>query len=166
MSVSRIKKAPIDVLSQIEKAFQNQTGWKFEKISDIELSAIATQNNQVFHFLFYLSHDTHSLHIACALDEDLPAIDAGQMASFVTLVNQRLWLGHFGMCAETTSPNFSYTMLLKTDEVIDPNQIRTVTKEAINELPEFYQTVQKYILESDSAPSLQHELLDEVMGCA
>lgn len=117
----------------------------FDRSGDGDL--LAESSGMWSNYRLWLSwqEDLGGLTISCAMDTKLPKQSLLKVYSLLAVVNERMWLGHFGIDSETSQVMFRHAMLLKEDSGISSEQIQDMLDIAIQECERFYPALQAVV---------------------
>lgn len=99
---------PIDLVEELA----HQHDWIFDRSSDDELSLSIEGRWSDYHVSFNWREDLEGLHLACTFDVRVPLNRRGAVSELVTLINERLWSGHFDLWKREGTVLFRNTLLL------------------------------------------------------
>ncbi len=139
MSASSVHEAeetgnPLDLVEDLVEANQ----WPSERSGDDEMM-IEIPGRWCGYRLFFLWQDEFSaLQFCCRTDVQMPEDQRLVMADLLTLVNERLWLGHFDMASDDLTPMFRYTSLLRGIPSASPELIEDLIEIAVIESDRYY----------------------------
>ena len=82
---------PIDIVEQ----FVTGQGWHFRRVEDDEMAAEFRGKWCDYSLHFCWSQELSAFHFTCAFDIKIPVHKESEVSALLSLVNDRLWLGHF-----------------------------------------------------------------------
>ena len=71
--------------------------WSFERASDDEITILVTGKWTDYQVSYTWMGDIEALHLACAFDLRVPERRRGEVQALISLINERLWVGHFDL---------------------------------------------------------------------
>ena len=145
--VGGLGSTPLDQVEAILHANQ----WQFTRLSADELCMDLQGEHSDYAVFFLWDEALDSLQICVQMDVDVRAVPKAQLFESVMKVNDKLWLGHFDVPAQSFKPSLRYTALLKGDEDHNIAQI----EDALNALllqSEQYSVVFKADVSSGAQP--------------
>ena len=86
--------ALVNPLENIEHVL-GVNGWPYERMSDEEISATVKGKWCEYFLRFYWQEEGQILQLACILDLTVPEDRKQQVYETLSILNERLWLGHF-----------------------------------------------------------------------
>ena len=82
---------PLDVVERLATG----NDWSFERASDDEITILVTGRWTDYQLSYTWMGDIEALHLACAFDLKVPERRCAEVQALITLINERLWVGHF-----------------------------------------------------------------------
>jgi hypothetical protein len=71
--------------------------WSFERLSDDEITILATGRWSDYQVSFTWMMDIEAMHLACAFDLRVPERRRTEVQQLISLINEQLWVGHFDL---------------------------------------------------------------------
>jgi hypothetical protein len=148
---------PLDVIEQIIGANE----WAFERRSDGEMAAEAPGKWCDYGLFFSWSQEISAMHFSCAFDLKVPAGKRDKLFELLSLANEKLWIGHFGLESEEGVPVFRHSVLLRGAPGASAESLEDMVDIAMTECERFYPAFQ-FVLWGGKAPAdaLQAAMLD------
>ncbi len=84
---------PLDVVERLAAGHD----WSFERASDDEITILVTGRWADYQLSYTWMRDIEALHLACAFDLKVPERRRGEVQGLISLINERLWIGHFDL---------------------------------------------------------------------
>ena len=85
--------------------------------------------------------ETGFLQYNCYMDVRIPDRSSAAIAELMTLVNERIWLGHFEIWGEEQVPLFRVVQPLRGSRLV-PEQVEDIMTSLFHEVERFYPAVQ------------------------
>jgi hypothetical protein len=82
---------PLDVVERLAAG----NDWSFERSSDDEITILVTGRWTDYQLSYTWMGDIEALHLACAFDLRVPERRRAEVQALISLINERLWVGHF-----------------------------------------------------------------------
>ena len=82
---------PLDVVERLATG----NDWSFERASDDEITILVTGRWTDYQLSYTWMSDIEALHLACAFDLRVPERRKADIQALISLINERLWVGHF-----------------------------------------------------------------------
>ena len=129
---------PIDMLEELVAVNE----WRHERSGDEEMVVEFRGQWCEYRMFFVWQEDLGALYFSCLLDMKIPAGKRPPVAELLSMINERLWLGHFDLCSEEAAPMYSHTVLLRGTSGIVAEQLEDLLETAIAECERFYPAFQ------------------------
>ena len=150
---------PLDTLEEIVTT----NDWAFERASSEEmLVEVAGRwcNSRMF---FYWQDEVSALQFSCQFDMKVPAPKKAVVHELLAIINERLWLGHFDLDSEASTPTFRQTTLLRGAQGASVEQLEDLIDIALTESERFYPAFQFAVWGGKSAgEAVSAAILDTV----
>ena len=91
------------------------------------------------------------MQFSCQYDMRVPANRRQAVFELLALINERLWLGHFDVDSEESTPMFRQTTLLRGAQGASVEQLQDLVDIALTECERFYPAFQFVIWGGKSA---------------
>jgi len=82
---------PLDVVERLATG----NDWSFERASDDEITILVAGRWTDYQLSYTWMSDIEALHLACAFDLRVPERRRAEVQALISLINERLWVGHF-----------------------------------------------------------------------
>ncbi|OAN48148.1 hypothetical protein A6A04_05175 [Paramagnetospirillum marisnigri] len=151
---------PVDMVERIVSA----NDWAFDRRSDEELAAEVPGQWCNYSLYFAWREDMGAMHFTCAFDMKVPTPKRTAICELLALINEKLWLGHFGLWDEDCVPMFRHTSLLAGGAGLSPEQVEDLMDLAVAECERFYPAFQFVIWGGKSAREAVAASLLETAG--
>lgn len=129
---------PLDLMEQVIGLYE----WEFERLGPSEMAAQAPGRWCDYTLYFTWSEELSALHLSCVLDLRSPQARRTDVNELVALANNRLWVGHFAIEAETGTPSFRHTLLLRGLRTLPGESMEDLIDIAVGECERFYPAFQ------------------------
>jgi len=151
---------PLDLVEQVVTA----NDWIFDRRSDEELAVEVPGQWCNYSLYFAWREDMGAMHFTCAFDMKVPDIKRSQIFELLASVNEKLWLGHFGLWEEEGVPMFRHTSLCRGGVGLAPEQVEDLVDLAVTECERFYPAFQFVIWGGKTAKEAIAASLLETVG--
>ena len=84
---------PLDVVERLATG----NDWSFERASDDEITILVSGRWTDYQLSYTWMGDIEALHLACAFDLRIPERRCGEVQALISLINERMWVGHFDL---------------------------------------------------------------------
>lgn len=150
---------PMDMVEQVVTA----NDWAFDRRNDEELAAEVPGQWCNYSLYFAWREDMGAMHFTCAFDMKVPEAKRAPIYELLATINEKLWLGHFGLWDDDGIPMFRHTSLLRGGAGLSPEQLEDLVELAVSECERFYPAFQFVIWGGKSArEAVAASLLDTV----
>ena len=119
--------------------------WVFDRPADGELIAEMSGAWCNYRIWFTWQEDSGGLTLSCALDSKLPKQSVAKVYPLLSLVNEKLWLGHFDICSDDNSVLFRHSLLLSEGAGTTSEHLQQLLDIAISECDRFYPAFQSVV---------------------
>ncbi len=148
---------PLDVMEQIVTANE----WAFDRRSDSEMAAEAPGKWCDYGLFFSWSTEISAMHFSCAFDMKVPAAKRDKLFELLSLANEKLWIGHFGIDSDDGVPVYRHAVLLRGAPGASAESLEDMVDIALTECERFFPAFQ-FVLWGGKSPAeaLQAAMLD------
>ncbi|MCC7427341.1 MAG: YbjN domain-containing protein [Alphaproteobacteria bacterium] len=146
---------PLDIVEQIVAANE----WAFDRRSDEEMAVEVPGKWCDYSLFFSWCGEISAMHFSCALDIKVPGNRRAAIYELLSVANEKLWLGHFGLWSEEQVPVFRHSMLLRGARGASVESLEDLVDIALTECERFYPAFQ-FVLWGGKAP---HDALASAM---
>ncbi|MCH8347409.1 MAG: YbjN domain-containing protein [Proteobacteria bacterium] len=151
--------ALVNPLENIEHVL-GVNGWPYERMSDEEISATVKGKWCEYFLRFYWQEEGQILQLACILDLTVPEDRKQQVYETLSILNERLWLGHFEIWDEDNVIMFRHASLAEDGaNGISSSNSSMLMEIALTECERFYPVFQ-FVAWNDNSSA---EALDAAM---
>ena len=91
---------PIDVLEELVNANE----WRFDRSGDDEMVVEVPGRWSELRLFFVWQEDLSAMYFSCLFDLRVPEKKRVAAAELLSLINEKLWLGHFDLCSDELVP--------------------------------------------------------------
>lgn len=151
---------PLDVIEQV--VITND--WAYDRRAEDELAVEIPGQWCNYSLYFAWREDMAALHFTSAFEMKVPAHKRGSVYELLAIINEKLWLGHFGLWEEEAAPMYRHTLLLRGAASMMPEQVEDLVDIAIGECERFYPAFQFVVWGGKSARDAVSASLLETMG--
>ena len=138
---------PLDLLEEIVEAYN----WVFERLNDDELSITVQGSWSDYSVSVTWSGEMAGLHIACALETRIPPHKSETLTQLLTMINERLWAGHFDHWREEGLVVYRNSLLLGGGAEAAAGQLDHLVRIAVDACERHYAAVQ-YVVWAGKRP--------------
>jgi len=99
---------PLDVVERLAAG----NDWSFERASDDEITILVTGRWTDYQLSYTWMGDIEALHLACAFDLKVPERRRAEVQALISLINERLWVGHFDVWTKEGLVMYRHALVL------------------------------------------------------
>ncbi len=132
---------PLDVVEQIVEF----NDWTFDRRNEQEMAVQVPGTWCDYSLYFAWNDEIGAMHFTCAFDMRVPTERRAPVFELLANVNERLWMGHFGMWADEGLPMFRHAIPMRGIQVPTLEQIEDLVETALMECEKFYPAFQYVI---------------------
>ena len=119
---------PLDVVERLAAGHD----WSFERASDDEITILVTGKWTDYQVSYTWMGDIEALHLACAFDLRVPERRRGEVQALISLINERLWVGHFDLWTNEGILMFRHALVLAGGTEASGKQCEAVLGSALD----------------------------------
>lgn len=151
---------PLDILEE----FASAQGWPSMRAADDELVAEPSRRWCAYRLHFLWQPELSALHMHCGIDIRVPAEKRRDINDLLAITNERLWLGHFEICSEDSTPTFRHTLLTRGQLAPGAEQLEDLIEAALEECDRYYPAFQFVLWAGRPAEDAISAALVETVG--
>jgi hypothetical protein len=151
---------PLDVIEQVVVT----NDWVYDRRADDELAVEVPGQWCNYSLYFAWREDMAALHFTAAFEMKVPPHKRPPLYELLAIINEKLWLGHFGLWEEEGAPMYRHTLLLRGASSMVPEQVEDLVDIAIGECERFYPSFQFVVWGGKSARDAVSASLLETVG--
>lgn len=129
---------PVDVVEQM--AALNE--WSFDREDEDEISIVVKGRWTDYHVAFTWLPDVEALHLACAFDLKAADRRRAELINLVALINEQLWIGHFGLWESEKVMIYRHSLLLAGGIPPNRSQCEAALQSAVQACERYFQAFQ------------------------
>jgi hypothetical protein len=138
--------------------------WAFDRNSDDEIAFQVPGNWCSYSLFFAWNEDVGAVHFSCAFDMRVPNERWHLVHELLAMVNEKLWMGHFGVWTDEGLPMFRHAMPMRGTQGPTLGQIEDLVDVAVSECDRFYPTFQHVVWGGNTATEAIAAAMIETMG--
>ena len=147
---------PLDTVEHVVE----HNDWAFDRRGDDEIAFQVPGSWCDYSLFFAWNAEVGAVHFSCAFDMRVP----DDRRHFVAMVNEKLWMGHFGVWTDEGLPMFRHAMPMRGTQGPAREQIEDLVDVAILECDRFYPTFQYVIWGGNTAAEAVAAAMIETVG--
>lgn len=151
---------PLDIVEKIVE----YNDWTFDRRSDQEMAVQVPGTWCDYSLYFAWNDDMGAMHFTCAFDMRVPGDRRQPVFELLAEVNERLWMGHFGMWAEDGLPMYRHSLPMRGQQEPTMEQMEDLVENALIECEKFYPAFQYVIWGGKTAQDAIAAAMIETVG--
>ena len=151
---------PLDLLEEIASV----QGWPSTRAAEDEFVTEPSRRWCAYRLHFIWQQDLGALHLHCGIDIRVPAEKKRDVNDLLASVNERMWLGHFEIGKDESSPTFRHTMLTRGQSGPAVEQLEDMVEIALEECDRYYPAFQFILWAGRGAEEALSAALIETVG--
>lgn len=150
---------PLDIVEQIVEI----NDWIFDRRSDLEMAVQVPGTWCDYSLYFAWNEEMEALHFTCAFDMRVADDQRTRIYELLALINDRIWLGHFGIWSDEGLPMYRHALPLRGTKGPAIEQMEDLVETAVLECERFYPAFQYVIWGGKEAQdAIQSAMIDTV----
>lgn len=129
---------PLDIVEQLAE----DNDWTFDRREDDEIAVIVPGSWCDYNLCFAWNEEVGAIHFSCAFDVRVPPERKLFVFELLALINEKMWMGHFGLFVDNSIPMFRHAMPMRGTKGPTREQIEDLVDIAILECERFFPTFQ------------------------
>lgn len=150
---------PLDLVEQFVAA----NDWPFDRRSEHEMAVEVPGRWCDYSLYFAWRQEVGALHFTCVFDMKVPAAKRPAIFELLAMVNEKMWLGHFGFWGDEGVPMYRHAVLVRGPSAT-AEQIEDLLEIALAECERFYPSFQFVIWGGKSPTEAIAASMLECMG--
>jgi hypothetical protein len=146
---------PVDVVERLAATHE----WSFARASEDEVTILVAGQWTDYQVSFTWMPDIEALHLACAFELKVPERRRGEVIELAALINEQLWVGHFGVWIDDGIIMFRHALVLTGGIVAAEAQCEALLGIALDACERNYQAFQ-FVLWAGKSP---RQALESIM---
>ena len=150
---------PLDMLEELVSANE----WHYQRSGDEEMVVELRGQWCEYRMFFAWQADLGALYFSCLYDLQVPKQRRAAFVELLSIMNERLWLGHFDLCSEEMAPMFRHTIPLRGTLGAVPEQLEDLLETAVVECERFFPAFH-FLIKDNRKPqeAVEAALLDPI----
>jgi hypothetical protein len=132
---------PLDIIEEVV----NSQGWHASRVCEEEITAAYRGRWCDYSLHFAWSEEIYAINFTCAFDIRVPERKNTAVNNLLALINDKLWLGHFGVWQDEALPMYRHALPLRGVDNLVPQQVEDLLDNAITACEKFYPAFQYVI---------------------
>jgi len=160
MEVTERQSHPVDTVERLAAMHD----WSFERAGVDEI-AISVQGRWTdYHVSFTWMDDIEALHLACAFDIKVPERRRPDVQTLISMINERLWVGHFDLWPGEGMVMFRHSLVLAGGSEASGQQCGSLLSTALDTCERYFTAFQFVVWAGKSAKEALEAAMFETSG--
>jgi len=151
---------PVDVVERIA----NLKSWIFAREGDDEIAITVIGGWTDYQISFTWLEDVEALHLACAFDLKLNQRRRNEVIRLIGLINEQMWVGHFGLWDDEGVILYRHTLLLTGGVEPTHEQCEAAVQAGVAACERYFQSFNFVLWAGKSAREALETALFETVG--
>jgi hypothetical protein len=155
-----IRLNPLDVVERLA----SHNDWSFERVSDDEITILVTGRWTDYQLSYTWMDDIEALHLACAFDLKVPERRSAEVKALISMINERLWVGHFDLWVTEGMIMFRHALVLAGGTEASGKQCESVLSTALETCERYFTAFQFVVWAGKTAKEALDAAMFETSG--
>jgi hypothetical protein len=155
-----IRLNPLDVVERLA----SHNDWSFERASDDEITILVTGRWTDYQLSYTWIDDIEALHLACAFDLKLPERRSAEVKALISMINERLWVGHFDLWVAEGMIMFRHALVLAGGTEASGKQCESLLSTALDTCERYFTAFQFVVWAGKTAKEALDAAMFETSG--
>jgi hypothetical protein len=151
---------PLDVVERLASG----NDWSFERASDDEITILVTGRWTDYQLSYTWMDDIEALHLACAFDIKVPERRRPDVQTLISMINERLWVGHFDLWPGEGMVMFRHALVLAGGTEASGQQCESLLSTALETCERYFTAFQFVVWAGKSAKEALEAAMFETSG--
>lgn len=151
---------PLDVVERLASG----NDWSFERASDDEITILVTGRWTDYQLSYTWMDDIEALHLACAFDLKVPERRRPDVQALISMINERLWVGHFDLWPGEGMVMFRHALVLAGGSEASGQQCESLLSTALDTCERYFTAFQFVVWAGKSAKEALEAAMFETSG--
>ena len=151
---------PLDVVERLASG----NDWSFERASDDEITILVTGKWTDYQLSYTWMDDIEALHLACAFDIKVPERRRPDVQTLISMINERLWVGHFDLWPGEGMVMFRHALVLAGGTEASGQQCESLLSTALDTCERYFTAFQFVVWAGKSAKEALEAAMFETSG--
>jgi hypothetical protein len=151
---------PLDVVERLASG----NDWSFERASDDEITILVTGKWTDYQLSYTWMDDIEALHLACAFDIKVPERRRPDVQTLISMINERLWVGHFDLWPGEGMVMFRHALVLAGGSEASGQQCESLLSTALDTCERYFTAFQFVVWAGKSAKEALEAAMFETSG--
>jgi hypothetical protein len=156
----RVQNNPLDLVEEIVSS----NDWSFDRTSDEEMVVELSGQWCDYNLYFGWREESRLMRFCCAFEMRVPEARRTAVHELLSMVNERMWLGHFCMYPDDHLLSFRQSVLLRGAPGMSVEQLEDMVDIAVSESERYYPAFQFVIWGGKAAHDAIAAVMLETVG--
>lgn len=138
--------------------------WPFERSGEDELTIVSKGQWTDYQISFTWMGEIEALHLACAFDLKVPERRRGDVQALISMINERLWVGHFDLWTTEGIVMFRHALILAGGTEASGQQCQSLLGTALDTCERYFSAFQFVVWAGKSAKEALEAAMFETSG--
>ncbi|MFM2041646.1 MAG: hypothetical protein RLY86_222 [Pseudomonadota bacterium] len=129
---------PLDLVEELVVANE----WAFDRSNEDEMIVEIGGRWCDYRLFFVWQTEISAMQFSCQFDMKVQPNRRPQINELLAEINNKMWLGHFDICADMSTPMFRHTVLLRGARGASSEQVEDLVDIALSECERYYPAFQ------------------------
>ena len=112
--------------TEVVEDFILSQDWAYQRLSAHEVAAEVDGHWGLFRLQFYWQEEYNVFHLTCLLDLRVHAREIKELYHLLSLLNERLVVGHFELFSEESIPAFRHSFMISNPQALQTDLIESL----------------------------------------
>ncbi len=151
---------PLDVVERLA----NGKDWSFERATDNEITILVSGQWTDYELSYTWMDEIETLHLACAFDLRVPEPRRIEVQRLISMINERLWIGHFDLWMNQGLIMFRHALVLAGGSEASGTQCEALLGKALDTCECYFSAFQFVVWAGKSADAALQAAMFETSG--
>ena len=151
---------PLDLVERLASV----NDWSFERASEDEITILVTGRWTDYQLSYTWMDDIEALHLACAFDLKVPDRRRADVQQLISMINERLWVGHFDLWTAEGMVMFRHALVLAGGTAASGQQCESLLGTALDTCERYFSAFQFVVWAGKSAKEALDAAMFETSG--
>jgi len=151
---------PLDVVERLATG----NDWSFERAGDDEITILVTAKWTDYQLSYTWMGDIEALHLACVFDLKVPERRRSEVQVLISMINERLWVGHFDLWVKEGIVMFRHALVLAGGTEASHRQCEALVGTALDTCERYFSAFQFVVWAGKSAREALNAAMFETSG--
>jgi hypothetical protein len=151
---------PLEVVERVASIHD----WSFERAGEDEITLLVRGKWTDYQMSFTWMYDIEALHLACGFEFKVPDRLRGETQQLIAMINEQLWIGHFGLWLKDGLIMYRHALLLAGGVEASGRQCETMLGTAVDACERYFPAFQFVVWAGKSAQQAIDAAIFETAG--